>query len=97
MKRNLYRILENAKWSSVHNWSFIAFSLGMTLEAYIFGMASIATNWVPMPKFLESILLAWAPLWLIIGIIFTGPMSDKLGRKRMFYLNKGAFSNKYFG
>ncbi len=92
MRKNLYKILENARWSSVHTWSFIAFSLGMTLEAYIFGMASIATNWVPMPKILESILLAWAPLWLIIGIIFTGPLSDRLGRKRMFYLTMSLYA-----
>ncbi|WP_338117035.1 MFS transporter [Sulfuracidifex metallicus] len=70
----------------------MAFSLGMTLEAYIFGMSSIATNWVPMPKFLESLLLAWAPLWLIIGIAFTGPLSDKLGRKRMFYLTMSLYA-----
>ena len=92
MRKNLYKILENAKWSSVHSWSFIAFSLGMTLEAYIFGMSSIATNWVPMPRFLESLLLAWSPLWLIIGIIFTGPLSDKLGRKRMFYLTMSLYA-----
>jgi len=92
LKRNLNRVIENAKWTKVHVWSFIAFSVGMTLEAYIFGMASITTNWLTIPKFLESVLLAWAPLWLIIGIIFTGPLSDKLGRKRMFYLTMSLYA-----
>ncbi|MBB5254042.1 MFS transporter [Sulfurisphaera ohwakuensis] len=92
INRDLHKILENAKWTSIHSWAFISFSAGMALEAYIFGMSSIATNWVPVPKILESLLLSWAPLWLIIGIIVTGPLSDRLGRKRMFYLTMSLYA-----
>nr|WP_272879688.1 MFS transporter [Sulfoacidibacillus ferrooxidans] len=63
----------------------------MLLESYIFGMASIATNWVAMPKSLQSLLLAWAPLWLIIGIIVAGPLSDRIGRKNTFYSTMGLY------
>ncbi|AWR98534.1 MFS transporter [Metallosphaera hakonensis] len=77
--------LDKFSWSRVHTYAFIAFSAGFFLEAYIFGMAPIASGWVSVPKFLTSTLLAWAPLWLIIGIIVTGPLSDRLGRKTMFY------------
>lgn len=91
-KKELYRTLENSKWTNIHTWALISFSTGMALEAYIFGMSSIATSWVPIPKILESLLLAWSPLWLIIGIIFTGPLSDKLGRKRMFYLTMSLYA-----
>ena len=80
------RNLDKFSWSKVHTFAFIAFSAGFFLEAYIFGMASIATGWVSVPKFLTSTLLAWAPLWLIIGIMVTGPLSDRLGRKTMFYI-----------
>ncbi|WP_222703218.1 MFS transporter [Acidianus manzaensis] len=55
-------------------------------------MVSIATSWVTIPKILESLLLAWAPLWLIIGIIFSGPLSDKLGRKKMFYVTMSLYA-----
>ncbi|BFI74530.1 MFS transporter [Sulfurisphaera ohwakuensis] len=92
MKRDLHKIMENAEWTSIHSWAFISFSAGMALEAYIFGMSSIATNWVSVPKILESLLLSWAPLWLIIGIIVTGPLSDRLGRKRMFYLTMSLYA-----
>jgi len=80
------KALDNFSWGKVHTYAFIAFSAGFFLEAYIFGMAPIATGWVTIPKFLTSTLLAWAPLWLIIGIMVTGPLSDKLGRKTMFYV-----------
>ncbi|MEL9970931.1 MULTISPECIES: MFS transporter [Metallosphaera] len=83
--------LDKFSWSKVHTYAFIAFSAGFFLEAYIFGMASIATGWVSIPKFLTSVLLSWAPLWLIIGIIVTGPLSDKLGRKTMFYLTMALY------
>ncbi|NOL59223.1 MFS transporter, partial [Ferroplasma acidiphilum] len=42
-------------WTRIDSWSFISFALGMFLEAYIFGMASIATTWVTIPLFLKSL------------------------------------------
>lgn len=74
------------RWTRTDAWSFWAFGLGMLLESYIFGMAAIATGWAPMPTALRSLLLAWAPIWLIIGIAVAGPTADRIGRKNTFYL-----------
>jgi len=79
-------MLKINNWTRIDSWSFISFSLGMFLEAYIFGMASIATTWVTIPLFLKSLLLSWSPIWLIVGIAFAGPLADKFGRKKIFYL-----------
>lgn len=83
--------LREERWTSTDTWSFWAFGLGMLLEAYIFGMATIATNWVHMPPHLRSLLLSWAPLWLIIGIAVAGPLSDKVGRKNTFYVTMALY------
>jgi len=72
-------------WTRTDSWAFWSFGLGMLLEANIFGMASIATGWVSMPPSLRSLLLAWAPIWLIIGIMVAGPLADRIGRKNTFY------------
>ncbi|MGC8590063.1 MFS transporter [Athalassotoga sp.] len=82
---------ENSKkleehWTHTDTLAFWSFALGMLLENYIFSLAAIATGWVEMPKFLQSLLLSWSPLWLIIGIAFAGPLSDHFGRKNTFYL-----------
>ncbi|AUW93820.1 MAG: MFS transporter [Sulfobacillus thermosulfidooxidans] len=78
-------------WTRTDTWSFWAFGLGMLLEAYIFGMATIATGWTHMPPDLRSLLLSWAPLWLIIGIAVAGPLSDRVGRKNTFYLTMSLY------
>ncbi|TRM96810.1 MFS transporter, partial [Sulfolobus sp. F1] len=52
----------------------------------IYGLESIATSWYTVPKILESLLLAWAPLWLIIGIAFAGPIADRIGRKTTLWI-----------
>ncbi len=78
-------------WLPTDSWNFTSFFLGMLLEAYIFGMATIATGWVAMPTALRSLLLSWAPLWLIIGIAAAGPLSDRIGRKTTFYLTMSLY------
>ncbi len=78
-------------WSVIDSLAFISFALGIFLGAYIFGMASIATTWVTIPVFLRSLLLAWAPLWEIIGIGIAGPLSDKIGRKHVFYITMALY------
>ncbi len=65
---------------------FISFALGLLLESYVFSLASIAIYWVAIPKSLGELLLAWAPIWLIIGIAIAGPVSDRLGRKVTLYI-----------
>ena len=65
---------------------FISFALGLALESYVFSLASIAVGWVAIPHSLGELLLAWAPIWLIVGIGAAGPFSDKYGRKVTLYL-----------
>lgn len=76
--------VEESKWTKSHTYSFIAFAIGLLLEGYIFGLAPVATSWYIEPNVLRNLLLAWPYLWLIIGIAFAGPISDKYGRKRTF-------------
>ncbi len=77
---NVDRVSET-RWTQKTTWTFISFVLGLALESYVFSLASIAIYWVSMPKALGELLLAWAPIWLIIGIILAGPFADKYGRK----------------
>lgn len=84
-------ISDEEHWTRTDTWSFWAFGLGMLLEAYIFGMATIATGWIHMPANLQSLLLSWSPLWLIIGIAVSGPLSDRIGRKNTFYLTMSLY------
>ncbi|MGH9063641.1 MAG: MFS transporter [Acidimicrobiales bacterium] len=74
------------RWTGTDTWLFVSFALGYTLEAYIFTLAPVATGWVKEPASLRSLLLSWAPIWLIIGIGIAGPLGDWLGRRRTFYL-----------
>lgn len=74
-----------ARWTSKTTWMFASFVLALALESYVFSLASIAIYWVAMPKSLGELLLAWAPIWLIIGIAIAGPFSDKYGRKVTLY------------
>ncbi len=78
-------LLGEARWTRKTTWMFISFVLGLALESYVFALASIAIYWVTMPKALGELLLAWAPIWLIVGIIVSGPFSDKYGRKVTLY------------
>lgn len=77
--------LSEARWTQRTTWMFVSFVLGLALESYVFSLASIAIYWVSMPKALGELLLAWAPIWLIVGIILAGPFSDKYGRKVTLY------------
>jgi len=77
--------LGEARWTKKTTGIFISFVLGLALESYVFALASIAIYWVSMPKALGELLLAWAPIWLIVGIILAGPFSDKYGRKVTLY------------
>ncbi|MEM3810717.1 MAG: MFS transporter, partial [Conexivisphaerales archaeon] len=87
------KLVEEGKWTSAHTWTFIAFSVGMLLEAYIYGLAAFATAWYPITNaFLRSTVLAWAPIWLSVGILFAGPISDRLGRKTTFYITMALYA-----
>jgi hypothetical protein len=47
-----------SRWTRTDTWAFISFSMGMFLESYIFGMASVATTWVKIPPNFTAILLS---------------------------------------
>lgn len=84
--------LGEARWTGKTTWMFVSFVLGLALESYVFALASIAIYWVTMPKALGELLLAWAPIWLIVGIIIAGPFSDRFGRKVTLYATLGLYA-----
>jgi MFS family permease len=86
------RRLGEARWSSANTWTFISFAVGLLLESYVFSLPSIADTWVKIPTSLTELMLAWAPIWLIIGIGIAGPMADRLGRKVTLYVTLGAYA-----
>ncbi|WP_291999595.1 MFS transporter [Caldivirga sp.] len=73
-------------WDKTHTIAFIVFSLSTTIEAYVYSISYLATGWVTTPRYLTALLAVWPPLWLMIGGIVTGPLSDALGRRRTLYL-----------
>ena len=79
-------VQRDERWTKTDTWLFVSFAIGYTLEAYIFTLAPVATGWVKEPASLRSLLLSWAPLWLIIGIAIAGPVGDWLGRRTTFYI-----------
>jgi MFS family permease len=73
-------------WTTTDSWNFSSFFLGMFLESYVFGTATIATSWVHIPVVLRSLLLSWSPIWQILGIAVLGPLADRVGRRPVFFL-----------
>jgi MFS family permease len=86
------RPLRDERWTRTDTWLWVSFALGYTLEAYIFTLAPVATRWVNEPAALRSLLLSWAPLWLIIGIGCAGPIGDWLGRRTTFYITMAIYA-----
>ncbi len=78
---------DGERWTSTDSWNFSSFFLGMFLESYVFGTATIATSWVHIPVVLRSLLLSWSPIWQILGIAVLGPLADRLGRRPVFFLS----------
>ena len=74
------------RWTPTDSWSFASFCLGMLLESYVFGTATIATGWVHTPVVLRSLLLSWSPIWQIMGIAVFGPLADRIGRRPVFFI-----------
>nr|MDA8332261.1 MFS transporter [Candidatus Dormibacteraeota bacterium] len=73
------------RWTATDSWNFASFCIGMLLESYVFGTATIATGWVHTPVVLRSLLLSWSPIWQILGIAALGPVSDRVGRRPVFF------------
>lgn len=83
--------IRDERWTRTDTWLFVSFALGYTLEAYIFTLAPVAAGWFKEPAVLRSLLLSWAPLWLIIGIGIAGPLGDWLGRRTTFYITMACY------
>ncbi|WP_298279666.1 MFS transporter [Ferroplasma sp.] len=51
----------------------------------------MATTWVTIPPDFTAILLSWSPFWPIIGIAVAWPVSDRIGRKDVFYITMAMY------
>ncbi len=80
-------MIESEKWSRIHTLVFTVFSISTMIEAYIYSIAYIASNWVSVPRPLIALLSIWPPLWLLLGGALMGPLSDTIGRKRSLYIS----------
>ena len=89
---SLTKVTEESKWNRGHTFAFLSFGIGLFLEGYIFSLAPIASAWFTIPASLTKLLLAWPFLWLIIGIAIYGPISDRIGRKRTFYISMSMYA-----
>ncbi|WP_243677874.1 hypothetical protein [Vulcanisaeta distributa] len=49
-------MMNNEKWDRVHALIFTVFSISTTIEAYIYSIAYIASNWVSVPRTLIALL-----------------------------------------
>ncbi len=85
-------VVEDLNWSKVHSLLFLAFSIGALIEAYVYSLSYIATGWVVMPRSLLAILALWPPLWLLIGGAVSGPLADKVGRKKTLFITLAIYS-----
>jgi MFS family permease len=85
--------IRDERWTRTDTWLFVSFAIGYTLEAYIFTLAPVAASgWFPSEGTAHrSLLLSWAPLWLIIGIAIAGPLGDWLGRRTTFYITMACY------
>ncbi|MFP3259086.1 MAG: MFS transporter, partial [Caldivirga sp.] len=79
-------VIEESGWGLVHTIALVSFSLSTMIEAYIYSISYIATGWVSVPRYLTALLTIWPPLWLLIGGVTMGPLSDLIGRRNTLYL-----------
>ncbi|MCL4344023.1 MAG: MFS transporter [Nitrososphaerota archaeon] len=89
---SLAKAVEETKWKGVHWLLFLSFSIGTTVEAYIYSLSYIATGWVIVPKVLVAVLAIWSPLWLLLGGMVAGPLSDSIGRRNTLFITLGLYA-----
>ncbi|MGC8662017.1 MAG: MFS transporter [Nitrososphaeria archaeon] len=89
---SLAKAVEETKWMGVHWLLFLSFSIGTTIEAYIYSLSYIATGWVVVPRVLVALLAIWPPLWLLLGGMVAGPLSDKIGRRNTLFITLGLYA-----
>jgi len=84
--------VEESGWTKVHWWIFASFSVGMILEGYSFALSSVVSTWFTLPVFFRVLSVMWSSLWLAIGVMIFGPITDKIGRKKTFYISMTIFA-----
>ncbi len=84
--------VEESPWKRSHTVILMAFIIGTTIEAYIYSLPYIAASWAAYPRWFIALLSAWSPLWLLLGGLVAGPLSDFIGRKRTFYFTMGLYA-----
>lgn len=63
---------------------FWVLSLAIFLGAYSYGMSAVSTTWLTRDSHWTLWHLLWAPIGLIVGILWGGLTVDHLGRIRLF-------------
>ncbi|MFP3417805.1 MAG: MFS transporter [Nitrososphaeria archaeon] len=86
------KAVEESSWRGVHYLLFASFSIGTTIEAYIYSLSYIATSWVEIPRVLLAVLAVWSPLWLLIGGMVAGPLSDHIGRRNTLFITLALYA-----
>ncbi len=62
---------------------FWALALGLFINAFVYGVAAVALNWIPHRGWIPTVLLLWSPLVLSLGIVCGGWLADRLGRRAL--------------
>ncbi|MGC8568875.1 MAG: MFS transporter [Nitrososphaeria archaeon] len=84
--------VEETGWTKVHWWIFASFAVGMILEGYSFALSSVVSTWFTLPVFFRVLAVMWSSLWLAIGVMIIGPVTDRIGRKKTFYISMTIFA-----
>ncbi|MDG7045658.1 MAG: MFS transporter [Nitrososphaerota archaeon] len=86
------KAIEDSKWTRANTWTFISFAVGVMMQASFYSWAYLATGWYPITSpVLKYLLLIWPGIWFIVGIMFMGVLSDRIGRRLAFLITMGIY------
>ncbi|MGC8558875.1 MAG: MFS transporter [Nitrososphaeria archaeon] len=84
--------VEETRWLKTHWWVFFSFAVGMILEGYSFALSSVVSTWFTLPVFFRVLSVMWSTLWLAVGVMIFGPITDRIGRKKTFFISMSIFA-----